>query len=123
MAQIIELKLATDEVVELELGYNPFKCMMIAKDFPQVNNVFTVAVGEEVQELDFATMSQAVYVAYRQANLKKALSFEDFYNPEKGWEFDLDIASNVYVGMLDKNSAKEYAESLAKLAKKGKKGK
>lgn len=123
MAQVIEVELLNGNKVELELGYNPFKCMMIAKDFPEVNNVFTVAVQEGVQELNYNTIASAVYVAYRQANLKKALSFKEFYDPETGFDFDIEQASNIYVAMLDKQTAKEYAESLAKLSKKGKKAK
>lgn len=123
MAQVIELELGNGNVVDLELGYNPFKCMMIAKDFPQVNEVFTVAVQEGVQELNYNVLASAVYVAYRQANLKKALSFEQFYNDENGWSFDIEQATKIYVSMLDKQTAKEYAKEMQKLAKKAKKGK
>lgn len=125
MAIQVELELANGKMVDIELGFNPYKCMVIAKDFPAVNKVFSMAVGEDGEEVNMLNVAQSVYVAYRQANMnnKKALTFEQFSDPDTGWEFDVEQAIQIYMGMLNKESANEYAKELAKLSKKAKKGK
>lgn len=125
MAIKSELVMNNGDVVAIELGFNPYKCMVIAKDFPAVNKVFSMAVGEDGEEVNMLNVAQSVYVAYRQANMnnKKALSFEKFSDEETGWEFDISQATKIYMAMLNKDSANEYAKELAKLATKAKKGK
>lgn len=123
MANTIELNLLNGETATLELGFNPVKCMIIARDFPETNEVFSLATNNSEMEINMLVLTKAIYVAYRQANLKKALTFEQFYDPETGYEFDLEQGANIYASMLDKNTAKEYAKQMEKLGKKAKKGK
>lgn len=125
MAQIISLELLDGSVVDIELGFNAYKCMVIAKDFPAVNKVFAMAVGEDGEEINMMNISQSVYVAYRQANMKlrKPLTFEQWCDPDKGWEFEANTASSIYLSMLNKEYANQYAEELEEVSKKAKKGK
>lgn len=125
MAIKTELLLNDGTPVEIELGFNAYKCMVIAKDFPAVNKVFSMAVGEDGEEINMLNISQSVYVAYRQANMsiRKPLTFEQWCDSEKGWDFDVEKAMQIYMSMLNKEHAEEYAKELAKLSKKAKKGK
>ncbi len=125
MKRLSELTLQNGETVAIQLGYNPMKCLLISKDFPQVDKIFSVAVGGKDKEasLDMATLAGAVYVAYRQANMQKGyLTFEEFYDEENGYVFDMKEAGQIYTGMLDPKSADKYLQELEKLGK-GKKGK
>lgn len=116
-ANRIEIELSNGETVQLELKYNPLKCMKIARDFPQVNDAFTMAVGENKTDISVPNLYNAVYTAYRLANMNDYMSFEDFISDE-GWEFDMSQAMKIYYSMLDKNMRTEYIEELQRLAKK-----
>lgn len=125
MKRLSELTLQNGEKVSIQLGYNPMKCLLISKDFPQVDKIFSVAVSGKDKEatMDMATFAGAVYVAYRQANMQKGyLSFEEFYDEENGYLFDMKEAGQIYTAMLDPKSADKYLQELEKLGK-GKKGK
>lgn len=115
MATRVNLELENGDVVEIELNYNPMKCMKIATDFPQVNETFTMVVGESKQDISIQHLSNAVYVAYRQANMNDYMSYEMF---STAWVFDMTEAMGIYYGMLDKNARSKYLERLETLGKK-----
>lgn len=124
MANITKLQLLNGEEVSIQLGYNPMKCMIIARDFPEVNEVFSFAVNSkgDTQSIEFKNMAAAVYVAYRQANMKNYLTFEEFFDEEDGLLFDLAEAGQIYTAMLDPKAADKYIQAVSKLGKaKGKK--
>lgn len=110
-----EILLENDETVMVELKYNPIKCMKIARDFPQVNEAFTMAVGENKAELSIPNLFNAVYVGYRQANMNDYMSFDEFADL---WEFDMQQAMKIYYAMIDKTSRNAYLEELQRLGKK-----
>lgn len=115
MSNKMELHLENGESLTLELKYNPIKCMKIARDFPMVNDAFTMAVGEKVAELSIPNLYNAVYVAYRQANMNDYISFDEFVEL---WDFEMKQATQIYYSMIDKNTRVKYLEDLARLAKK-----
>lgn len=124
MTKITKLQMLDGSEVNIQLGYNPMKCMIIARDFPEVNEVFSFAVNgkDQTQSIEFKNMAAAVYVAYRQANMKNHLSFEEFYDEETGLLFDLAEAGQIYTAMLDPKAADKYIQAVNKLGKtKGKK--
>jgi hypothetical protein len=124
MKNVSQLTLLDGEVVPIQLGYNPRKCMMIARDFPEVNKIFSFSMkGNDVQTIEFATLAGAVYVAYRQANMQNYLTFDQFFDEEHGYDFDMKEASQIYTAMLDQKAADKYIKEVQKLAGKPKKGK
>ena len=110
-----QIELLNGEMVDVELKYNPIKCMKIARDFPQANDAFTLAVGEKTAEVNISNLYNAVYVGYRQANMNDYLSFEEF---SEEFDFDMKEAMKIYYAMIDKNSRNQYLEELARLGKK-----
>lgn len=125
MKNITQIELLNGESVDIQLGYNPLKCMKIARDFSKVNEVFSLAMTGEgnTQSFEFDKLASAVYIAYRQANMKNYMTFEEFFDEENGYEFDMAEAIEIYTAMLDRKQADAYLEKMSKLASKGKKAK
>lgn len=123
MKNLTTIALMDGTEVNIQIGYNPRKCMMIARDFPEVNKIFSFSMKGDVQTIEFSTLAGSVYVAYRQANMQNYLSFDEFFNEETGYNFDMTEASKIYTGMLDQKAADKYIQEVQKLAGRPKKGK
>lgn len=108
-----ELTLNDGTVVKLETKLNIKKMMMINKDF-DTDEFAKMSVGGKSMDISVMQGAQAVYVAYRQANMNDYMSFYEFIDQ---WDFDMEVASTVYNIMMFKKARDAYQQSFDKQAK------
>lgn len=102
-----ELTLNTGEVVKLEPKLNLKKLMMINRDFntDQFAKLSMAGSGMDISVLQGA---QAVYVAYRQANMNTYITFDEFIDQ---WDFDMEKATTIYNLMMFKKAQDAYQKA------------
>lgn len=108
-----ELTLNDGTVVKLETKLNIKKMMMINKDF-DTDEFAKMSVGGKSMDISVMQGAQAVYVAYRQANMTDYMSFYDFIDQ---WDFDMGVASTIYNIMMFKKARDAFQQSFDKQAK------
>lgn len=114
----MEIKLMNGNSVKLDTKLNIKKLMLINKDFNTDELVKMSFSGKtDEQSITIIQGVQAVYVAYRQANMETYLSFEEFLSEDNGWEFDMEVALPVYYQLMFKQARDEYKKTFEKASK------
>lgn len=108
-----ELTLNDGTVVKLDTKLNIKKMMMINRDF-DTDEFAKMSVADKSMNISVMQGAQAVYVAYRQANMNDYMSFYEFIDQ---WDFDMEVASTVYNIMMFKKARDAYQKSFDKQAK------
>lgn len=108
-----ELTLNDGTVVKLDTKLNIKKMMMINRDF-DTDEFAKMSVADKSMNISVMQGAQAVYVAYRQANMNDYMSFYEFIDQ---WDFDMEVASTVYNIMMFKKARDAYQKAFDKQAK------
>lgn len=108
-----ELTLTDGTVVKIDPKLNLKKLMFINKDF-NTDEFAKLSVGDKSMDISVLQGAQAVYIAYRQANMNDYIGFYDFIDL---WDFDMSVASQVYSMMMFKKARDEYQKAFDRQAK------
>lgn len=114
----MEIILNDGQIAKLDTKLNIKKLLMINRDF-NTDQFATLTMNTKKEEEMTITIYQglqAVYIAYRQANMTSYLPFDEFV---ENWEFDMEEALQAYTELLftqKKNNS--YKESVEKVTKK-----
>lgn len=111
-----KLELNDGSIIELEPKLNLKKLMFINKDF-NTNEFAKMTMGNEEMNVSVIQGAKAVYVAYRQANMKDYISFDEFI---VNWDFDMEFAAMIYNLMMFKKMRDEYQKTFEKANKEKK---
>lgn len=118
MGRTTEIKLVTDEVVSIDTKLNMKKLMRINNDFNTDEFATLTFSRKEDFKISLLQAHQAVYIAYRQANMNNYMDFQEFMD---NWEFDFTIGAKVFGELLMTSSKKpNYRQSIAKVTSKKK---
>lgn len=114
----MEIILNDGQIAKLDTKLNIKKLLMINRDF-NTDQFATLTMNTKKEEEMTITIYQglqAVYIAYRQANMTSYLPFDEFV---ENWEFDMEEALQAYTELLftQKNN-NSYKESVEKVTKK-----
>lgn len=60
--------------------------------------------------LDPISVIQGVYAAYRQANIKEFLSFNEFL---ENYSLDIEVDMPIYMGVISKKAKKKFQQNFA----------
>lgn len=108
-----QLTLTDGSVVKIDPKLNLKKLMFINKDF-NTDEFAKLSVGDKSMDISVLQGAQAVYIAYRQANMNDYIGFYDFIDL---WDFDMSVASQVYSMMMFKKARDEYQKAFDRQAK------
>lgn len=114
----MEIILNDGQIAKLDTKLNIKKLLMINKDF-NTDEFATLTMNTKKEEEMTITLYQglqAIYIAYRQANMSNFLSFDDFVD---NYTFDMSEALEAYTELLftqKKNDS--YKKSVEKVIKK-----
>lgn len=114
----MEIILNDGQIAKLDTKLNIKKLLMINKDF-NTDEFATLTMNTKKEEEMTITLYQgyqAIYIAYRQANMTNFLPFDDFV---ENWTFDMSEALEAYTELLftqKKNDS--YKQSVEKVIKK-----
>ena len=111
-----ELTFNTGEVIKLEPKLNLKKLMMINRDF-NTDQFAQLSMGGSGMAITVIQGAQAVYVAYRQANMNTYITFDEFIDQ---WDFDMETASTIYNLMMFKKAQDAYQKAFEKANKQKK---
>lgn len=111
-----ELTFNTGEVIKLEPKLNLKKLMMINRDF-NTDQFAQLSMGGSGMAITVIQGAQAVYVAYRQANMNTYVTFDEFIDQ---WDFDMETASTIYNLMMFKKAQDAYQKAFEKANKQKK---
>ena len=109
-----ELTMNDGTVVKLDPKLNLKKLMLINKDF-DTDEFAKMSVGSKSMDISVIQGAQAVYVAYRQANMEDYMSFYEFIDQ---WDFDMEIASMIYSLLMFKKTQDAYQKAFDQQAKR-----
>lgn len=114
----MEILFNDGKIAKLDTKLNIKKLLRINKDF-NTDEFATLTMNtkkEDEMKINIYQGYQAVYIAYRQANMDDYLDFEEFI--EK-WDFDMSEALEVYTSLLFTTSKQDsYKKSVEKVTKK-----
>lgn len=102
-----ELTLNNGEIVKLEPKLNLKKLMMINRDF-NTDQFAQLSMGGSGMAITVHQGAQAVYVAYRQANMNTYITFDEFIDQ---WDFDMEMATTIYNLMMFKKAQDAYQKA------------
>lgn len=108
-----ELTLNDGTVIKLEPKLNLKKLMLINKDF-DTDEFAKMSVGGKSMDISVEQGAQAVYVAYRQANMQDYMNFYEFI---ERWDFDMEVASTIYNLMMFKKAREAYQKAFDQQSK------
>lgn len=116
MDRTTEITLTTDEVVAIDTKLNIKKLMRINSNF-NTDEFATLTISrKEDFKISILQAHQAVYIAYRQANMNNYMEFSEFIDL---WEFDFELGTKIFAELLRSSSKKtNYRDSIVKVTKK-----
>lgn len=91
-----ELELNNGQKVKLDTKLNIKKLMFINRDF-NTDQFATLRGSEKAAEINIMSATQAVYIAYRQANMNDYIPYNEFLDL---WDFDIEFATEIYAELL-----------------------
>lgn len=105
---------------ELSIDVKLHAKKLIALQHEGINTSHIIAMSMQTQEIDFVKLIEAVYIAYRHANLdpKTALSYEDFADV---YDFEMTEALQVMSAMVHRETRTKFMTEFKKATKKTKK--
>lgn len=83
-----------------------------------IDGTFLKGFMRQDVDLDPISVLQGVYAAYRQANLKNYLKFEEFL---EAYELDIENDMSIYFAVISKKAKKEFQKNFAAKTGMGKK--
>lgn len=101
------LEMNDGTAVKLELKLNIKKLMLINRDF-NTDEFVKTNMSDKSMEYTLVQGLQAIYIAYRQANMNSYVSFDEFTD---NWTFSNDIAQQVYFSLLYTPMRKQFTET------------
>lgn len=114
----MEILFNDGKIAKLDTKLNIKKLLKINKDF-NTDEFATLTMNtkkEDEMKINIYQGYQAMYIAYRQANMVDYLDFEEFSDK---WEFDMSEALEVYSRLLFTSKKNDsYKKSLEKATKK-----
>lgn len=114
----MEILLNDGKIAKLDTKLNIKKLLRINRDF-NTDEFATLTMNtkkEEELKINLYQGYQAVYIAYRQANMDDYLDFEEFTDK---WDFDMSEALEVYTKLLFTEKKQDsYKKSVEKATKK-----
>lgn len=114
----MEILFNDGKIVKLDTKLNIKKLLRINKDF-NTDEFATLTMNtkkEDELKITIYQGYQAVYLAYRQANMIDYLDFEEFTD---NWDFDMSEALDVYAQLLFTSKKQDsYKKSVEKVTKK-----
>lgn len=114
----MEILFNDGKIAKLDTKLNIKKLLMINKDF-NTDEFATLTMNTKKEEELTITIYQglqAVYIAYRQANMESYLQFDEFVDK---WTFDMEEALQAYTKLLfTQKKDDSYKKSVEKATKK-----
>lgn len=116
MEKITKITLTTGEEVAIDTKLNIKKLLRINNDFNTDEFATLTFSRKEDFKVSILQAHQAVYIAYRMANMNNYMDFEEFTDL---WEFDFQIGTQVFIQLIVAESKKtKYRDSVRAVVKK-----
>ncbi len=114
----MEITFKDGSVREVDIDINALTLFKLQKEKVIDGNFLKGFMKGEDVDLDPISVIQGVYVAYRQANKKDYLKFEDFL---ENYDFNIDTDMPIYFGVISKQARTQFKQHFAKnVVSKGK---
>lgn len=118
MERTTKILLTTGEEVTIDTKLNIKKLMRINSDFNTDEFATLTFSRKEDFKISLLQAHQAVYIAYRQANMNNYMDFTEF---TELWDFDFTVGTKVFGELLSSSTKpNNYRQSIAKVVKKNK---
>lgn len=102
----------------IDVKIHPKKLIALQHEGIETKNI--IAMSMQNQEIDFIKLFEAVYIAYRHANIdpKTALTYDEFLD---AYDFEMSEAMSIMSAMVSKQIRTKFMDEFKKATKKTKK--
>lgn len=112
-----EITFDDDTVKPIDINVNSLTLFQLQKE-GVINGTFLKGFMKKEADLDPVSILQAIYAAYRQANKKEFIKFEEFIN---NYTMDIETGIPIYWSVVSKKAKKQFQKSFAEKTFSGKK--
>lgn len=109
---MMEIELNDGTVKEVDVNVSALTLFKLQKE-KVIDGTFLKGFMQESVELDPISVFQGVYVAYRQANPKDYLKFEEFLEQ---YSLDIETDMSIYFAVISKQAKKKFQKNFMKKA-------
>ena len=108
----MEISFNDGTVKEVDINVTALTLFKLQKE-KVIDGDFLKGFMKKDADLDPISVLQAVYAAYRQANPKDFLKFDDFL---ENYSFDIETDMSIYFAVISKKAKKNFQENFNKKA-------
>lgn len=113
----MEITFIDGTVKEVDINVTSMTLFKLQKE-KVIDGDFLKGFMKKEADLDPVSIMQGVYAAYRQANKKDYLKFDDFF---ENYLFDFETDGEIYFAVISKRAKKKFQEKFNAAAGTGKK--